>query len=107
MSQEALEIQRRHRSRQVEYGTNSEEFSIVSGGTFRGVFDEAHLEDKRDTGNVLQKKLPPLIMVATVPTSVIVHSSVIRREEWQAGDKEYKVQYIGKDAEGIPILWLF
>lgn len=106
MSTAAIEIKQRHRAYQLEQSPDSEEFSIVGGGTFKGIFDRSHLEDNKDHGNVLNKKLNPLIMVAVVPDGLIERTTLIRREGWETGDKEFTFFFSGKDEEGIPVLWL-
>lgn len=104
MSQDTLDILHTHRTAQVELSPFSETFQIVGGDTFRGWFDRAHLEDKEDKGHITQKKLTPLIGVAEVPAGLVERSSEITREN---GTDTYTLRFIGKDDEGIPILWLF
>lgn len=107
MSITAIEIKRAQRARQIEYGPDSEEFTVVGGGTFRGIFDRSYIYDNKDSGNVQQKKNNPLIMVATIPEELIERTSKIRREEWQIGDKEFTFNGYAIDDEGVPILWLY
>lgn len=104
MSQETIDILRQHRADQIELSPSSETFQIVGGSTFKGIFDRAHKEDNKDSGNVLQKKLTPLIMVSTIPAGLTERSSQITRE---TVGETFTFSYVGKDEEGIPILWLF
>ena len=104
MSQKTIDILRQHRTNQIELSPSSETFQIVGGSTFKGIFDRAHKEDDKDSGNVTQKKLTPMIMVSTIPAGLTPRTSEITRE---TVDKTFKLNFIGKDEEGIPILWLF
>ena len=104
MSQETIDIMRQQRKDQVELNPSSELFQIVDGGTFRGVFDRAHLEDRKDKGNVTQKKLTPLIMVSEIPSGLIERTTQIERE---SVGKTYTLSFVSLDDEGIPILWLY
>jgi len=106
MSQEALDIYRTHRAAQVGTGVFSEEFRIITGQTytaFRGVFDKSHMEDNKDGGNVMQKKLYPRIIVSEVPAGLVPRTSEIVRAYDGAS---YIFQFSGLDDEGIPVLWL-
>lgn len=107
MSITAIEIKRAHRLRQIEEGPDSEEFSIVGGGTFRGIFDRSYIYDNKDSGNVKQKTNNPLIMVSGRPDGLTEQVSVIRREEWATGGKEYRFLSYAIDDEGVPVLWLY
>ena len=81
---------------------------MSGGGTFKGIFDNFHFENKdKDDGNIIQKNLKPGIMVAVVPSGITERLSKIRREGWETGDREYTFRMAGLDDEGIPILWLF
>lgn len=104
MSQETIDIMRQHRTNQIELSPSSETFQIVGGSTFIGIFDRAHKEDNKDSGNVTQKKLTPMIMVSTIPAGLIEQSSEITRE---TPGETFVFNYVGKDDEGIPILWLY
>lgn len=104
MSQATLDILDTHRAAQIETSPSSEEFQIVGGDSFQGIFDEAHQEDKNDDGNVLQKKLTPMIMVSTIPSGIVERQTKIIRE---TAGYEYTFNFAGKDDRGVPILWLF
>jgi len=106
MSFDTVNIMRDHRKNQIETSPFSETFQIVGGSTFKGIFDKAHFQDNKDSGNVTQKKLNPLIMVSEKPVGLTERSTKIRREGWTIGDYEYTFFKIGTDEEGIPILWL-
>jgi len=106
MSINTVDIMRQHRKSQIEISPSSETFQIVGGSTFKGIFDRAHFQDSKDSGNVTQKKLNPLIMVSEKPAGLTERSTKIRRDGWVTGDHEYTFFKIGLDDEGIPILWL-
>lgn len=107
MSIEALDLMRDQRKLQIEQSPFSEEFQIVGGGSFRGIFDKSHEETNKDGGNIRQKNLSPAIMISDIPSGLIERASKIQREGWTTGDKIYTFRAYGKDEEGIPILWLF
>jgi hypothetical protein len=107
MSQTTLDITRRHRKAQTENSPFSEEFQIVGGGTFKGIFDRSHIEDEKDRGNVTQKQTNPMIQVAERPDGLTERTSKIRREGWTSGDKEYTFFFYGIDDEGVPVVWLY
>jgi hypothetical protein len=104
MSTDALDVLRQHRDATIQLSPFSELFQIVGGVSFYGVFDEAHVEENKDAGQVTQKKRKPLIMVSEVPSGLVERTSKITRE---GETREYTFHYVGKDAEGLPILWLF
>lgn len=103
MSLETIDILRTHRDNQLKLSPSSEEFNIVDGLTFFGIFDRAHFEDNKDKGNVLQKKLTPVIQVSTIPSGMTERETRIEREN---GDT-FTLFFVGKNDEGIPLLWLF
>lgn len=103
MSQDTIDILNTHRDDQLELSPSSEEFQIVGGGSFFGIFDKAHWEENKDGGNVTQKRLRPVIMVSVVPSGLTERSTKIEREN---GDT-YTLFFIGKDDEGVPLLWLY
>jgi hypothetical protein len=107
MSVETIDIMNEHRKNQIELSPSSEEFQIVGGSTFRGIFDRAHVENNKDGGNILQKNLTPVIMVPVKPAGLSENVSKIRRENYQVGDKEFTFKFIGLDEEGIPLIWLY
>jgi hypothetical protein len=108
MSQAALDIMKKHRRAQIEKSPSSEFFYLNDiPHSFRGIFDKYHMEDSRDSGNANQKKLMTGIMVAEPPSGLVERQSRMKRESWAPGDKEYTLQFIGQDEEGVPILWLF
>jgi hypothetical protein len=92
-----------HKSDQLELSPSSEEFNIVDGGTFFGVFDESHIENKSNNqSNTTQKKLSPRIMVATRPDGIEEQTTIIER----ANGTPYTFKFFGIDEEGIPMIWL-
>ncbi len=109
MSLEAIDIMNVNRDDQLSLSPSSEVFQIVGGDTFSGIFDRAHLEDNKDSGNILQKKLTPMIMVSEIPAGLdgLERTALIRRESWVSGDKEYTFNFAGLDEEGVPVIWLF
>ncbi len=104
MSLEAIDIMNTDRANQLALSPSSETFQIVGGDTFTGIFDRAHFEENKDDGNNEQKILSPVIMVSTVPAGLVERQTEITREN---GTDTYKLFFIGKDDEGIPLLWLF
>lgn len=104
MSLTTLEIMNGHRKAAVENSPASEEFTIVEGGNFKGIFDESHIENNKDSGNVTQKKIKPRIMVDSLPEELVNQERIskIQRENGE----EYTYQFFGKDKEGIAIIWL-
>ncbi len=107
MSADTLDIMRQHRADQIETGSFSEEFLIVGGGSFFGIFDKSHVENNKDNGNITQKKLNPMIMVPIIPSGLRPMETQIKRVGWLPGDKIYTFQFAGNDSEGVPVLWLF
>ena len=104
MSQETIDILNTNRDDQLSLSPSSELFQIVGGGTFSGIFDQVHLEDNKDGGNVERKILQPIIMVSTIPVGLVERSTEITREN---GVDTFKLFFIGKDKEGVQVLWLF
>lgn len=104
MSQETIDILRQHRADQIELNPSSELFQIDGGVSFYGVFDNSHIEEGKDAGNITQKKLLARIMVAVVPSGLVERTSKIIRED---GTTTFTFKFVGKDEEGIPILWLY
>lgn len=104
MSVEALDLYRQQRDYQVEDGQFSEEFQIVGGDTFRGVWDLAHMQDNKDRGNVMQKKLNPRIMISTIPAGLEERTTQITRVSTL---ETFTYFFVDKTDEGIPILWLY
>lgn len=103
MSKTTIDIMNQHRSDQLELSPSSEEFQIVGGGTFFGIFDESHIEDKSNTKiNTTQKKISPRIMVSTRPSGLDEMTTVIQRADLT----EFTFKFYGIDTEGIPIIWL-
>ncbi len=103
MSQATLDIMNQHKSNQLELSPASEEFHIVGGGSFFGIFDESHIENKANTqSNVTQKKLSPRIMVTSRPIGIDEQESIIQR----ANGAKYTFKFFGIDEEGIAIIWL-
>ncbi len=104
MSEATLDIMRDHRTNQIELSPSSETFQIVGGSTFKGIFERSHLENNKDSGNVMQKKLTSRILVSTIPAGLTERVTKITRED---PGKEFTFNFAGLDDEGIPILWLF
>ncbi len=104
MSQTTIDIMNADRANQLALSPSSETFQIVGGDTFSGVFDRAHFEENKDDGNNQQKILKPVIMVSTIPSGLTERVTQITREN---GTDTYTLFFIGKDDEGIPLLWLF
>lgn len=103
MSLETIDLMREQRTAQIEESPASETFQIVGGSTFKGVFDRANFSDSKDKGNVKNQFLRPCIMVSVVPSGIEERTTKIQREE----GSEYTLFFIGKDDEGIPLLWLY
>jgi len=104
MSQDTIDILNTHRADQLSLSPSSETFQIVGGATFSGIFDRAHFETDKDRGNITQKKLMPMIMVAEIPAGLSERVTEITREN---GTDTYTFSYAGIDDEGVAILWLF
>jgi hypothetical protein len=103
MSKATLDILNQDRENQIRLCPASEEFTIVGGGTFWGIFDRAHWEENKDSGNVMQKKLRPTISVSTVPSGIVEKTTKIQRED----GTEFTLLFVGVDDEGVPLLWLY
>lgn len=103
MSQDTIDLYREQRKKQVEDGPFSETFQIVGGDTFKGVFDKSHIEENKDAGNVLQKKLYPRILCNIEPSGLDPRVTKIQRED----STEFTYNFTGLDKEGIVLLWLF
>ena len=102
MSLESIQAMREQRKSQVEDNPSAETFQIVGGETFKGTFDNSREEENKDKGNITQKKRNPAVMVDSMPSGLIERTSKIQRED----GTEYTFWRVGKDDEGIPILWL-
>ena len=101
MSLETLDIMKQHQTDLFDLGSFSETFSY-SGGTFSGIFDHSHIEDNEDSGNVMQKKRYPRIIVGDRPSN-LSEDEVITRENGTT----YKFKRDGKDDFGAVVLWLY
>lgn len=101
MSSTTVDIMNSHRASQIQLSPSSEEFQIVGGSTFYGIFDNSHIEDKNDSGNVQQKKRSLRIMVDTITSEMVSGASVLLPD---ATTKT--ISFNGKDENGVPILWL-
>ena len=105
MSQDTLNILNQQRAYQIELSPFSEEFTINDGpDSFCGIFDNFHIENNNDDGNVSQKRTYPAIMVAELPAALTNQERIatVKREN---GDS-FIFQFFGKDKEGVPIIWL-
>jgi len=103
MSEETLDIYRTQRLEQTESGTFSEEFEIIGGVKFFGIFDSAHSEGYNDAGHVVQRPVQKRIMVNETPASLIPKTSTILRI---GTGKVFSYVKDGHDDEGVPVLWL-
>ena len=103
MSQETIDIMNKDRDNQFELSPSSEKFQIIGGSTFWGVFDRANFSENKDSGNVKQKFLRPVIQVSVVPSGMTERTTQIKRENGAT----YKLFRVATDDEGIPLLWLF
>ena len=104
MSQETVDALREQRKAQIEESPFSETFQIVGGSTFKGIFNRANRQGRKDPGNVKPMILNPSIMVDSRPEGIIEHETIIERED---GVSKYTFSSYDTDEEGIPILWLF
>ena len=101
MSTETVDIMNIHRGNQIKLSPSSEVFQIVGGSPFNGIFDNSHIENKNDSGNVKQKKRFPRIMVDTITAEMIQGAEVT------FPDSSTKViAFHGRDENGVPLLWL-
>ncbi len=100
----AINIMRDQRKAQVELSPSSEDFQIVGGVIFRGIFDRSHEEDNKDDGNIQQKKLVPRIMVSVVPSGIVPRITKVIRS---VDNTTYTVRFVSIDDEGIPVIWLY
>lgn len=104
MGIDALNIMRQHRKETIETGSNSEEFTFNSGASsFLGIFDDSHIEEKEDKGNVEMKTTHARIMVDSLPAGLVSNIEITRAF---TGEKYY-FSFYGKDTEGIPTVWLY
>lgn len=103
MSESSLEIYRTHRLEQTENGTFSEEFEIVGGLKFWGIFDNAHSEGMTDSGKVIQRPNQKRILVNKIPETLVLKVSQIVRI---VNGQIYLYAKKGYDDEGVPVLWL-
>ena len=104
MSLESLAIMNGHRKQAVEYSPSSEEFTIVGGGTFRGIFDRSAIDENKDKGNIKQKNLHARITVDSLPSGLTERTSKIKRE---GSSTELTFLFADLDDEGQVLLWLF
>ena len=102
MSQETLDILNQQKRDMIELSPNSEEFTVSGGSSFFGIFDGSYEINKLDSGNVPARSIGRVIIVAEDPG--IVKDAEITRED---GVTVYRFKRIGKDDEGMPVLWLY
>jgi hypothetical protein len=105
MSQEALSVYRQQRAYQVSQGPMSEEFTIVGGTTFRGVFDRSMVYLNKDSGEVEQQVLKARIIVPEIPASLLGQEQTARVTR-EGDTTNYLVYSFAYDDEGIPVIWL-
>ena len=105
MSLETLAIMNNHRKEATENSPASEEFTIVGGDTFRGIFDRSAIDESEDKGHVLEKNIHARIMVDSKPTGLIERTSKITREGQST--PEYTFQFYDVDDEGQGLVWLY
>lgn len=105
MSQETLDILRDNLNDQIELSPFSEVITIDNGpDTFHGIFDNFHIENNKDNGNVSQKRSKPGLMVSSLFPSLVNRERIAKLKR-ENGDV-YTFQFYGKDEEGVPIIWL-
>ena len=79
MSTAALDAYELQKKNILEQGNFSEQFQIIGGNSFYGIFDQSHREDNEDQGHVAQKKLEMRILCNTVPVGLVERTSRIER----------------------------
>ena len=101
MSTDAVDIMNIHRANQIKLSPSSEEFQIVGGSVFYGIFDNSHIQDKNDSGNVKQKKRFARIIVDTITAEMVQGVEVLFPDS-----STKAIAFHGRDENGVPILWL-
>lgn len=107
MTTSALDIYKLHLTAQVGENSPFTETAIYdpSGADviLYGVFDDNTYRSYKDAANVIQKKSSPRFIVSENVTGFDVYAE----KEIFIRDKNYKIEFVDKDANGLQVLWLY
>ncbi len=103
MSTDALAAMNAHMTAAVELSPSSQTFTLDpndSAISFEGIFDNSHIEDNEDSGNVKQNRKIPRIIVSEILQGMVRDAIVTD------GTDRWTISKADKDDEGISVIWL-
>ena len=103
MSTDALEAMNEQMTAAVELNPSAEEFTLDPAGSaiiFKGIFDDSHINDKTDSGNIDQNKKIPRIEVSEILPEFVRDAIVTD------GTISWTISKADTDERGISIVWL-